>query len=730
MEEDIPIQLPVTFVRLLNDKLFEKKKAACREIEIMTKELNAQNKTKQIKKLIKYLVETFIDNSAANSKIGGLIAVSSVAIALDTDAKLYLDDIVKSIFVCTHDCQRDVKYRALESLYNVAKSVRSEILIYLDHIFDIVIRLGEDVDASIREASLLMDKLVKDIVIENPSFNIRSFVDIIRERIYAIASNTRKLILSWISFLDSLPYIDLLVFIEDILDGLLKIACDPNVDIRRTSENILEEFFVKIQKNPKSVEFKQLIKIILIHVQTESQLVQNISLKWLDQFIMLGNKNDILYNSAHILAVILPCLSYPNGENEGYDNDNFQKKNTDLAKSINENLINLVTNSKSYDTTKKIDIENLDKDQNDEQFKISKILIVLLNELELGSKTSPQTKMAILEWIYQIYDHLNIEIDEYLEDKLVNILLTTLCDSTDNVILLDLKVFCKIIFKYSNEENEKENYRKLIKPLVDLFHKNLNILRDRGSFIICRLCENLDAQQVYITFSNILLEYDHKYICSMVYILNTILLTSKELTAVRNDLKNMKLIDSKSSAHKLFDFLYKTWCYSSVSAISLCFLTKRYKLASELILHFGNININIDILLEIDQLIQMLESPIFTSLRLDLLDPNNNYYLCKSLYGLLMLLPQSEAFHLLRKRLQCIPDFSPFESKRPSETNKAKPASIFIGNQNDMDKDFSLKLKYFIDIQQSLDYNNPNSHSILTQPQSTLSSSTAGVNNN
>lgn len=587
----------------------------------MAKELNSQGKTKQIRKLIKYLVENFIDNSAVNSKIGGLIAVSSVAIALDKNAKLYLDDIVKSIFVCTYDCQRDVKYRALESLYNVAKSVRSEILIYLDDIFNIIIRLGEDTDASIREASLLMDKLIKDIVIENPCFNIPSFVGLIRERIYVLAPNTRKLILSWISFLDSLPDIDLLVFIEDILDGLFGIACDLNADIRRTAENILEEFFIKLQNNPQSIEFKPLIKIILIHVQTDSQLVQNISLKWLNQFIILGNKNDLLQNSPHILAVILPCLSYPRAENEEFDTDNFQKKNTDLAKSINENLMNLVTNSKSYDNVRENDAEHLNSmDKYDEPFKISKILIVLLNELELGSKTSPQTKMAILEWIYQIYDHLKIEIDEHLEKKLFKILLTTLCDSSDNVVLLDLKVFCKIIFKYSNGENEKENYRKLIKPLIDLFHKNPIILQDRGSFIICRLCHDLDAQQLYITFSNILLEYDHKYICSMVYILNTILLTSKELTTVRNDLKNMKSMEPKSSAYMLFDFLYKTWCYSSVSAISLCFLTKRYKLASELILHFGNININIDILLEIDQLIQMLESPIFTC--------KYNFYFC------------------------------------------------------------------------------------------------------
>ena len=47
----------------------------------------------------------------------------------------------------------------------------------------------------------------------------------------------------------------------------------------------------------------------------------------------------------------------------------------------------------------------------------------------------------------------------------------------------------------------------------------------------------------------------------------------------------------------------------------------------------------------------------YLDLRLQLLDEEHNCDLVKSLYGLLMLLPQTEAFHTLRKRLQCVPNF-------------------------------------------------------------------------
>lgn len=46
----------------------------------------------------------------------------------------------------------------------------------------------------------------------------------------------------------------------------------------------------------------------------------------------------------------------------------------------------------------------------------------------------------------------------------------------------------------------------------------------------------------------------------------------------------------------------------------------------------------------------------FPDLRLQLLDVENNPYLIKALYGLLMLLPQSQAFQLLSHRLRCVPN--------------------------------------------------------------------------
>lgn len=77
----------------------------------------------------------------------------------------------------------------------------------------------------------------------------------------------------------------------------------------------------------------------------------------------------------------------------------------------------------------------------------------------------------------------------------------------------------------------------------------------------------------------------------------------------------------------------------------------------------------VNMLIQIDKLVQLLESPVFTckycacissamanceDLRLQLLEPDRYPYLYKCLYGVLMLLPQSSAFAALKNRLNSV----------------------------------------------------------------------------
>lgn len=75
----------------------------------------------------------------------------------------------------------------------------------------------------------------------------------------------------------------------------------------------------------------------------------------------------------------------------------------------------------------------------------------------------------------------------------------------------------------------------------------------------------------------------------------------------------------------------------------------------------ADVEITLELLGELDKLVQLIESPIFAALRLTLVSKANNcadaQYLAHALFGILMLLPQTEAFDTLRNRLQCVPNY-------------------------------------------------------------------------
>lgn len=62
----------------------------------------------------------------------------------------------------------------------------------------------------------------------------------------------------------------------------------------------------------------------------------------------------------------------------------------------------------------------------------------------------------------------------------------------------------------------------------------------------------------------------------------------------------------------LFKVLYHSWTHNPVALIALCLLTQNYAHVCDLLRQFGDIEITLDFLTEIDKLVQLIESPIFT----------------------------------------------------------------------------------------------------------------------
>ena len=175
----------------------------------------------------------------------------------------------------------------------------------------------------------------------------------------------------------------------------------------------------------------------------------------------------------------------------------------------------------------------------------------------------------------------------------------------------------------------------------------------------------LGAEAVYRAFAEIVVSIDDiSFNQKFIQVINELLLTAVEYRSLQEILRQGL---QNPHCRELFNVLYPSWCasteygcidgpegtpccrcYNAVATVSLCLLTSAYSHSSELLRKFGSIAMNVDRLVQLDRLVLLLESPAFTFLRLQLLEPHQNPDLIKSLYGIMMLLPQTDAYNKLK----------------------------------------------------------------------------------
>jgi len=281
----------------------------------------------------------------------------------------------------------------------------------------------------------------------------------------------------------------------------------------------------------------------------------------------------------------------------------------------------------------------MSNDAFDYQATVNSLTIQFLSEHE-------ETRVAALKWLIMLHQKAPKKILA-MDDGTFPALLKTLSDSSEEVIKHDLQLLAQI-----SSTPDDSYFRAFMINLLDLFSTDKRLLEARGSLIIRQLCLNLNTDRVYRAFAEILeKEEDLESASVIVQKLSMILITSPELADFRRRLKSL---ETRQDGQALFVALYRSWCHNAVSVFSLCLLAQAYEHASNLLGIFAELEITVSLLVQIDKLVQLIESPVFTYLRLQLLEPDRYPYLFKCLYGLLMLLPQSTAFVALRNRLNAV----------------------------------------------------------------------------
>uniref|UniRef100_A0ACB8EAS4 PtdIns(3,5)P(2) sythesis regulation factor n=1 Tax=Sphaerodactylus townsendi TaxID=933632 RepID=A0ACB8EAS4_9SAUR len=451
-------------VRALNDKLYEKRKVAALEIEKLVREFVSQNSTAQIKHVIQILSQEFALSQHPHSRKGGLIGLAACSIALGKDSGLYLKELIEPVLTCFNDSDSRLRYYACEALYNIVKVARGSVLPLFNVLFDGLSKLAADPDPNVKSGSELLDRLLKDIVTESNKFDLVGFIPLLRERIYSNNQYARQFIISWILVLESVPDINLLDYLPEILDGLFQILGDNSKEIRKMCEVALGEFLKEIKKNPSSVKFAEMANILVIHCQASDDLIQLTAMCWMREFIQLAGRVMLPYSSG-ILTAVLPCLSY----------DDRKKSIKEAANICNQSLMKLVipeddeNEFKQPTAAPQVETEQdkpLSKQEmaSDGGLDVSKRLISAAGDFIQTSSTERiqvtlnldgivqvldchlhdpaigmMTRIAVLKWLYHLYIKTPRKMFRHT-DSLFPILLKTLSDESDEGEVYFLKV--------------------------------------------------------------------------------------------------------------------------------------------------------------------------------------------------------------------------------------------------------------------------------------------------
>lgn len=779
--------------RALNDKLYDKRKVGALELERVIREVVAAKDDAKVEAILDQLCNEFAYAiHQPHARNGGLIGLAAAAIALGSELARYLEIIVPPVLACFTDQDARVRYYACEAMYNIAKVAKGEILIYFNHIFDALCKLGADSELSVKNGAELLDRLIKDIVSESAAtyvsvleqpppyqeddkagpdenvelptaFSLKKFIPLLKDRIYAINPFTRTFLVGWIILLDSIPDLELVTFLPEFLGGLLRFLSDTNRDVHVATQGCLDKFLNEIKriarikkgiaeskrskgegkrKREDSVEsgsvrpqieegdeidsetaadeedleseddwvpgqdvqinHKAILEILTATLDSplEDGLLE--SLRWIVEFLDICPE-EVLPFTPKILAHLLPAMAsgvesirqaagrvntslmdyvvslsddaelatmqplsrmsgppLPVPPNERQDGTSSTRASLSSSRELEvrsptpaqgRNLARTPTPALATAPQPQADL--------DYAAAVNSLTLLFLNDHEA-------TRVAALTWLIMLHRKAPRKVLAF-NDGTFPALLKTLSDPAEAVVTKDLQLLSQI-----SRNSEDDYFTNFMVNMLQLFSTDRKLLETRGTLIIRQLCTSLSAERIYRTLADCIeKEEDLEFASIMVQNLNNNLITAPELAELRKRLRNLETKDGQT----FFVALFRSWCYNAVATFSLCLLAQAYEQAYNLLLIFAEMEMTVNILIQIDKLVQLLESPVFTYLRLQLLEPEKYPHLYKCLYGLLMLLPQSSAFAALKNRLNSVSSIGYLHiTPRPNATTPSVPS--------------------------------------------------------
>ncbi|KAG2435963.1 hypothetical protein HXX76_007157 [Chlamydomonas incerta] len=634
--------LPAAVLRQIGDKLYEKRKVAALEVEQLIKRLAAQNDQHRIRLTVDKLISDYAFSSQANHRKGALLCLAASAVGLGDPTEVHLRQIVPPVLASFTDQDARVRYYACEALYNIAKVARGTFILFFNEVFDAMFRLCADSEANVQNAVQFLDALIKDIAADCTHWDVGAFIPKLRDYLRVTNPHKRQFLLSWVVVLDSLPHVRMLRHLPALLDGLLSMLAEPVREVRTQAANCLKDFLSEIRATPPSELapdfFSRLTTTLVDRAGSPDELTRLTAIHWLRSFVELAPRR-IHGHVPAILGVVLYNISSHNPD--------IQRECQEANAALLRLEVGVCDDGVQPDTAaggaaagsgagaprgiiSSIDMAAI----------LGTVILEMRSEMEA-------TRLEALRWLHFLLARAQDLVLEQV-GRLLPPLLDSLSAPSDAVVTSALGVLAALA-------DCPGQFSPVLVALLDRFRGEAGfaLLQRSGSSLLRRLCSHLGAAAVLTELGAILQrDADMGFAATMVSVLNLILLTGPELAELRDQLRRAA---NDPAGARLFSVLYPSWCYSAGALLSLCFVAQAYDHAVDIVHAFADLPFGAELLVQVDRLVALLETPCFTFLRLQLLEPRKHPSLLRALYGLLMLLPQCNAFRMLNTRLQAVP---------------------------------------------------------------------------
>ncbi|GFE55044.1 HEAT repeat containing protein [Babesia ovis] len=594
---------------------------------------NAQERCSDaVRRFVDVILTYFMDNAIPEYRIGGLIGLASAAIALENYLDDHIDAIIKLVLPYFTDQDSTVRYYACESLFNIIKKGNHGAVRNFSDIFDGVCKvlfsmtsykrtqLCCDEDDDVRQTSQFMNRLLREIMLDDGGKAVEQIVDLIASRLYVTNSYVRILLISWITALNALPGVNMLKHVPKVYVGLFNMLVDHNKDVRGAAELCLAEFlglFKRAFTAKIEIVSDELFNVILMNMSRNEYTIKRTNIGWVRELACLQPHIIHFDGFPLLLKSIIMSIADKNGDV------------STCAQEANKQLFLVAKEQRTI-----ANVERLTQE-------LVAILGVYINQVVM---------LTVLQWLTLLLELKPRAMNDIA--PVVTKAVVSCFKQSDSELIMEATIRAIVLVIGLGSEH----FELVSQQLLELFKTDEALLEERGNRIIINVCNKIGFENFYRITANCLAhETDRNFLQRVVYTLNWTLLTSE-------DAREMRAFLLTESGQTLGTQLQACWEHNLASALALALWREKYDLACNIVERISESNLGVEFWLWMDSIVQLLDSHVFMKMRLHLLQPIRHRQLLQALLGLSMILPQSETNKQLMRRLS-ISQFTQIEEQ-------------------------------------------------------------------